>query len=131
MDFRWTAPRNDPPVVERQIKREPARKRKSYGNMLNPTGVDSTFRRPHTSRVHVPIQYINYAVYRRVYRLDEVGIMKVSFLRSAFVVLLVVSLFSTISAFAQTFQGGLRGTIRDQAGAIIPGVAVGLINEAT
>src|SRR2546427_11140562 len=56
--------------------------------------------------------------------------MKLSFVKSAFVVLVVLSLFPAVSAFAQSFQGGLRGTIRDQGGAIIPGVEVGLINGA-
>jgi hypothetical protein len=56
--------------------------------------------------------------------------MKVSFGKSAIVVV-VLSLFNTAPTFAQSFQGGLRGTIRDQGGAIIPGVEVSLINEAT
>src|SRR5215467_4472680 len=49
----------------------------------------------------------------------------------AAVLVLVLSFFNTIPTFAQSFQGGLRGTIRDQGGAIIPGVEVLLINEAT
>src|SRR5439155_16054541 len=34
-------------------------------------------------------------------------------------------------AFAQSFQGGLRGAIHDPGGAIVPGVEVSLVNEAT
>ena len=55
--------------------------------------------------------------------------MKVSFFRIA--VLIVFVMVFANALFAQSFQGGLRGTIRDQAGAIIPGVEVSLINEAT
>jgi trimeric autotransporter adhesin len=52
-----------------------------------------------------------------------------SILRKLFPVFLFV--MATTSVFAQSYQGGLRGTIRDQGGAIIPGVEVSLINEAT
>src|SRR4051812_3507224 len=32
---------------------------------------------------------------------------------------------------AQSFQGGLRGTLKDDGGAIVPGVTVTLVNDAT
>ncbi len=44
------------------------------------------------------------------------------------VLLLVIG---TISGFAQSFQGGIRGVVNDSGGAVIPGVDVTLINEAT
>ena len=34
-------------------------------------------------------------------------------------------------AFAQTFQGGVRGIIRDADGGVLPGVTVSLENEGT
>src|SRR5499426_904423 len=40
-------------------------------------------------------------------------------------------LTGTTTAFGQGFQGGLRGAVRDPGGALIPGVAVSLINEGT
>src|SRR4030095_1961972 len=52
-----------------------------------------------------------------------------STLKKLFPVFLLV--MATTSVFAQSYQGGLRGTIRDQGGAIIPGVEISLINEAT
>ena len=45
----------------------------------------------------------------------------------SFVVLFTIS----ITAFGQGFQGGLRGSVRDAAGAVVPGVEVMLTNEAT
>ncbi|MEW6321100.1 MAG: TonB-dependent receptor [Acidobacteriota bacterium] len=42
----------------------------------------------------------------------------------------VVVLAAATSAFAQTFTGGLRGAVRD-AGGVVPGVTVQLVNEAT
>ncbi|HYR43448.1 MAG TPA: TonB-dependent receptor [Terriglobia bacterium] len=44
-----------------------------------------------------------------------------------FIVLLAASLHS----FGQGFQGGLRGSVRDSGGAVVPGVEVTLTNEAT
>src|SRR2546422_9720648 len=44
-----------------------------------------------------------------------------------FIVLLAVA----INSFGQGFQGGLRGAVRDAAGAVVPGVEVMLTNEAT
>ena len=38
---------------------------------------------------------------------------------------------SCLGAFSQGFQGGLRGSVKDAGGAVIPGVAVTLTNEAT
>ena len=38
---------------------------------------------------------------------------------------------SRLSGFGQGFQGGLRGAARDSAGAVVPGVEVTLLNEAT
>src|SRR5438094_9326672 len=37
----------------------------------------------------------------------------------------------SITTFGQGFQGGLRGSVRDAAGAVVPGVEVTLTNEAT
>src|SRR5207237_1607730 len=37
----------------------------------------------------------------------------------------------SITTFGQGFQGGLRGSARDQGGAVVPGVEVTLTNEAT
>ena len=42
----------------------------------------------------------------------------------------VVSLVAAASANAQTFQGGLRGAVKDAQG-VIPGATVTLVNEAT
>ena len=39
--------------------------------------------------------------------------------------------FLATLGLAQSFQGGLRGAIRDNAGSILPGVTLTLINEAT
>ena len=36
-----------------------------------------------------------------------------------------------VQGWAQSFQGGLRGAIRDNAGSILPGVTLTLLNEAT
>src|SRR5437867_1758613 len=49
----------------------------------------------------------------------------------AFCTLLTVLLLpaSASAAFAQSFQGGLRGTVKDAQG-VIPGVTVTLVNEA-
>jgi len=44
-----------------------------------------------------------------------------------FVFLFAVS----ITAFGQGFQGGLRGSVRDNADAVVPGVEITLTNEAT
>src|SRR2546422_11174532 len=44
-----------------------------------------------------------------------------------FIVLLAVAITSS----GQRFQAGLRGTVRDAAGAVVPGVEVMLTNEAT
>ena len=57
--------------------------------------------------------------------------MKLSFSKSTVLMLVALAFSSAIPAFGQSFQGGLRGTIRDQGGAIIPGVEASLINEAT
>src|SRR5436309_15772663 len=57
--------------------------------------------------------------------------MNRSFAKSALIVILVAALVAGLPVFGQSFQGGLRGTMRDQGGAIIPGVEVLLINEAT
>src|SRR5690606_29554742 len=59
--------------------------------------------------------------------LEERRIMK-SPLKSMVVVLAVLAAASTASA--QTFTGGLRGTVQDANG-VIPGVTVELINEGT
>jgi trimeric autotransporter adhesin len=46
-----------------------------------------------------------------------------------FAVFLLV--MASTAGFAQSYQGGLRGAVHDAGGAIIPGVDVALINEAT
>jgi hypothetical protein len=45
--------------------------------------------------------------------------------------LLFAFLVMSVTAFAQGFQGGLRGSVKDTAGAVVPGVEVTLTNEAT
>src|SRR5215510_6261391 len=53
-------------------------------------------------------------------------------LRRLFVALGVFATLLTASSglHAQSFQGGLRGTVKDPQG-VIPGVTIALINEAT
>jgi hypothetical protein len=46
-------------------------------------------------------------------------------------ILFVVLFGLSIITFGQGFQGGLRGSARDQGGAVVPGVEVTLTNEAT
>jgi len=55
--------------------------------------------------------------------------MRKSFSRWVVLALLIVPL-ATSTAFAQTFTGALRGTVKDANG-VIPGVTVQLINEST
>src|SRR5215468_12067041 len=43
----------------------------------------------------------------------------------------VLSFTISITALGQGFQGGLRGSVRDAAGAVVPGAEVMLANEAT
>src|SRR5437016_8134181 len=43
----------------------------------------------------------------------------------------IVLLAASVHSFGQGFQGGLRGSARDQGGAVVPGVEVTLTNEAT
>lgn len=43
----------------------------------------------------------------------------------------LVFLASVPAVQAQSFQGGIRGAVKDTAGAMIPGVEVSLINEGT
>src|SRR5262245_39061388 len=38
---------------------------------------------------------------------------------------------SAVAAYSQTYQGGLRGAVRDAAGALVPGVDLVLLNEET
>src|SRR5262249_331126 len=45
--------------------------------------------------------------------------------------LLIVLLTLSVASFGQGFQGGLRGSVRDTGGAVVPGVEVTLTNEAT
>ena len=40
-------------------------------------------------------------------------------------------LLSVASLHAQTFRGGINGTIMDQSGAVVAGAVVGLVNNAT
>src|SRR5262245_25804031 len=47
-----------------------------------------------------------------------------------FAVVVLIFLAAT-AAFGQGFQGGLRGSVKDAAGAVVPGVEVTLTNEAT
>src|SRR5213594_2937122 len=44
---------------------------------------------------------------------------------------IIVLFGASITTFGQGFQGGLRGSARDQGGAVVPGVEVTLTNEAT
>src|SRR5262245_38672927 len=45
---------------------------------------------------------------------------------------LAIAFFAiSVSAFAQGFQGGLRGAVRDAGGAVVPGVEITLTNEGT
>jgi hypothetical protein len=48
------------------------------------------------------------------------------FRRSLFLFVIAV-----VCAWAQTFQGGVRGQVKDQGGAVVPDVKVTLVNEAT
>src|SRR5262245_14573647 len=45
--------------------------------------------------------------------------------------LLLVIAASSVAIRGQSYQGGLRGAVRDAAGAIVPGVDLALINEET
>src|SRR5215475_14728545 len=45
--------------------------------------------------------------------------------------IVVLIFLAATAAFGQGFQGGLRGSVRDAAGAVVPGVEVTLTNEAT
>jgi hypothetical protein len=47
------------------------------------------------------------------------------------ILVVFVVLTAPLTAFGQGFQGGLRGAVRDAAGAVVPGVEVTLMNEAT
>ncbi len=49
--------------------------------------------------------------------------------RATFFVITFVT--ASVASFGQGFQGGLRGAVRDSAGAFIPGVEVSLVNEGT
>ena len=40
-------------------------------------------------------------------------------------------LLSAVALHAQTFRGGINGTITDQSGAVVAGAVVGLVNNAT
>ena len=51
------------------------------------------------------------------------------FLRCACAALLIVSFASP--AVAQSFQGGLRGAVKEESERVIPGVTVTLVNQAT
>lgn len=43
----------------------------------------------------------------------------------------LILLLGATSAFGQSFQGGVRGVVTDPGGALVPGVEITLINEAT
>src|SRR5262245_19972105 len=45
--------------------------------------------------------------------------------------LCIALLTVSVASFGQGFQGGLRGSVRDTAGAVVPGVEITLANEAT
>ncbi len=55
--------------------------------------------------------------------------MRNSLLRSAFLAV-CISTLASLTASAQTFTGGLRGSVND-AGGVLPGVSVTIINEGT
>src|SRR5450432_3425562 len=40
-------------------------------------------------------------------------------------------LLSAVALHAQTFRGGINGTVTDQSGAVVAGAVVGLVNNAT
>ena len=45
--------------------------------------------------------------------------------------LLMLALAAPFSAWAQTFRGGINGTVTDQTGAIVPGATVEIVETAT
>ena len=45
--------------------------------------------------------------------------------------LLAVIAASAVAAYGQSYQGGLRGAVRDAAGALVPGANMTLLNEET
>lgn len=45
--------------------------------------------------------------------------------------LVLAMLFTSVAAFGQAGRGSVSGTIADQAGAVIPGAHVTLLNQAT
>ena len=49
--------------------------------------------------------------------------------RSVFIVAVLLTL--SLSIFAQTFRGGINGTVTDQSGAVVPNTAVEAVNTAT
>ncbi len=60
--------------------------------------------------------------------------MKFRSLRShlgAAVLLLALVLFMPFAAWAQTFRGGINGTVTDQSGAVVPGAVVEAVDVAT
>src|SRR5882762_4320374 len=60
--------------------------------------------------------------------------MKFRSLRSqvgAAALLLALVLFMPFAAMAQTFRGGINGTVTDQSGAVVPGAAVEALDTAT
>lgn len=60
--------------------------------------------------------------------------MKFRSLRSHFgatALLLALVLFMPFAASAQTFRGGINGTVTDQSGAVVPGAAIELVNVGT
>ena len=52
-----------------------------------------------------------------------------TFLRSISIVSLVFSL-AVLSLTAQTFRGGIAGTVADSTGAVVPGASVKIMNNA-
>ncbi len=50
---------------------------------------------------------------------------------AATALLLALVLFMPFAALAQTFRGGINGTVTDQSGAVVPGAAVEAVDTAT
>ena len=54
--------------------------------------------------------------------------------RSVFIAFLMATALAValpISSFAQTFRGGINGTVTDESGAVVPGAAVEATDSAT
>src|SRR5262245_37127583 len=82
-----------------------------------------------------PVRHINLRLVNPTFRLiprslvsfgSHNGGKTMRFRRAVSIVALLVV---PVVAFGQGFQGGLRGAVRDAAGAVVPGVEIMLVNE--